>query len=84
MYVYIIKLMTRDGFAIKQVCGTPEKAIDLSLATGHKYLITGGSSRVATDQEFLVKQLLDGNEFYLASTPDWSGDLIFVSKYAVV
>lgn len=84
MYVYIIKLVTHDSFAIKHVCATPEKAIEMSMDAGHKYLLTGGSKRVAADRDSLAKQLLDGKEFYLANTPDWSGDLIFVSRYAVV
>jgi transcriptional regulator with XRE-family HTH domain len=84
MYVYIVKLVTHDGFAIKHVCATPEKAIEISMVAGHKYLLTGGSKHVAADRDSLAKQLLDGKEFYLANTPDWSGDLIFVSRYAVV
>ena len=35
MHVYIIKLLTRDGFAIQHVCATPEKAIDLAMDAGH-------------------------------------------------
>ena len=83
MYVYIIKLLTRDGFAIQHVCATPEKAIELAMDAGHKHLLAGGPDRVAPDREALVKHLRDGREFYLATTPDWSGDLIFVSRYAV-
>ena len=83
MYVYIIKLVTRDGYIIKHVCATPEKAIELSLGAGHKYLLTGDADRVEVDQESLLKQLLDGREFFLANTRDWSGDLFFVSRYAL-
>jgi hypothetical protein len=83
MFVYIIKLLTRDGFAIQHVCATPEKAIEMAEDTGHKYLLGGGPDRVVPDRASLVKRLRDGNEFYLATTPDWSGDLIFVSRYAV-
>jgi hypothetical protein len=84
MYVYIIKLVTRDGFAIKHVCATPQKAIEMLMDAGHKYLLTGGSRQAVADRESLAKQLLDGKEFFLANTPDWSGDLSFVSRYAVV
>ncbi len=83
MYVYIIKLLTRDGFAIQHVCATPEKAIEVALEAGHKYMLGGDPDRVAPGREALVKRLRDGNEFYLATTQDWSGDLIFVSRYAV-
>jgi hypothetical protein len=83
MVVYIIKLLTRDGFAIQHVCATPEKAIELAMDAGHKYLLAGSPDRVAPAREALVKQLRDGREFYLATTPDWSGDLIFVSRYTV-
>ena len=83
MHVYIIKLLTRDGFAIRHVCATPEKAIELAMDAGHKYLLTSGPDRVTPPRESLVEQLRDGNEFYLATTPNWSGDLIFVSRYAV-
>jgi len=83
MYVYIIKLVTRDGFAIKHVCATPEKAIELTRDTGYSYL-PGGAGREAADPGFLTGQLLAGKEFYLSDTPDWSGDLVFVSRYAVV
>jgi hypothetical protein len=83
MYVYIIKLLTRDGFAIQHVCATPEKATEIALDAGHKYLLAGGPDRIAPSQEALVKRFRDGNEFYLATTPDWSGDLIVVSRYAV-
>ena len=83
MHVYIMKLLTRDGFAIRHVCATPEKAIELAMDAGHKYLLAGGPDRVAPARESLVEQLRDGNEFYLATTPNWSGDLIFVSRYAV-
>jgi hypothetical protein len=84
MVVYIIKLLTRDGFAIQHGCATPEKAIEMALDAGHKCLLAGGPDRVAPGREALVKRLRDGNEFYLATTPDWSGDLIFVSRYPVV
>jgi|WetSurSiteA1Bulk_404760.scaffolds.fasta_scaffold507187_1 hypothetical protein len=83
MYVYIIKLVTRDGYIIKHVCAMPEKAIQLSLDAGHKYLLTGDADRVVVDPESLVKLLLDGREFFLANTRDWSGDLLFVSRYAL-
>jgi hypothetical protein len=65
------------------VCATPEKAIELAMDAGHKYLLAGSPDRVAPAREALVKQLRDGREFYLATTPDWSGDLIFVSRYTV-
>ena len=84
MYVYIMKLVTRDSFAIRHVCATPEKAVEIALDAGHKYLLADGPERVISDRESLVKRLLDGNEFYLATTPNWSGDLIFVSRYAVI
>ena len=84
MVVYIIKLLTRDGFAIQHVCATPEKAIELAMDAGHKYLLADSPERVISDRESLVKRLLDGNEFYLATTPNWSGDLIFVSRYVVI
>jgi hypothetical protein len=83
MYVYIIKLVTRDGYIIEHVCATPEKAVELTLGAGHKYLLTGDADRIEADRESLVSQLLDGNEFFLANTRDWSGDLIFVSRYAL-
>ena len=83
MFVYVSKVVTRDGFAIKHVCATPEKAIEMSMRAGHKYLLTGGPQRVAGEKEFLVKQLLAGKEFYLADNPDCSGDLVLVSRYAV-
>ncbi len=83
MYVYIIKLLTRDGFAIRHVCAAPEKAIEIALDDGHKYVLGSGPDRIVPDREALVKRLRDGNEFFLATTPDWSGDLIFVSRYAV-
>jgi hypothetical protein len=83
MYVYIIKLVTRDGFAIKHVCATPHKAIDMLIGARHKYLLAGSSREVVTDREALAKQLLDGKELFLANTPDWSGDLSLVSRYAV-
>ena len=83
MYVYIIKLLTRDGFAIQHVCATPEKAIEAALEAGHKYLLGGDPDRAESSRQALVKRLYDGNEFFLATTPDWSGDLIFVSRYAV-
>jgi hypothetical protein len=84
MYVYIIKLVTRDGYIIKHVCATPEKAIELSMDAGQKYLLTADSNRVAADRESLAKLLLDGKEFFLANTRDWSGDLFFVSRYTLV
>jgi hypothetical protein len=84
MYVYIMKLVTRDGFAIRHVCATPEKAVEIALDAGHKYLLADSPERVISDRESLVKRLLDGNEFYLATTPNWSGDLIFVSRYVVI
>ena len=31
MYVYIIRLVTSDGYIIKHVCATSERAIELSL-----------------------------------------------------
>jgi hypothetical protein len=83
MYIYIIKLVTRDGYVIKHVCARPEKAIELSLDAGHTYLLTGDADRVVVDRESLVKLLLDGKEFFLANTRDWSGDLFFVSRYAL-
>jgi hypothetical protein len=85
MYVYIIKLLTRDGFAIQHVCAAPEKAIEVALDAGHKYLLGGGGDpdRITPGREALVKLLRDGNEFFLATTQNWSGDLIFVSRYAV-
>ncbi len=83
MYVYIVKLLTRDGFAIQHVCATPEKAIDPALDAGYKYLLASGSDHVTPPRESLVKQLRDGSEFFLASTPNWSGDLVFISRYAV-
>jgi hypothetical protein len=83
MYVYIIKLLTRDGFAIRHVCATPEKAIEKAVDAGHKYLLAGGPDRIAPGREALVKRLHDGNEFFLATTPDWSGDLIFASRYVL-
>lgn len=84
MYVYIIKLVTRDGYIIKHVCATPEKAIELSMDAGQKYLLPADSNRVAADRESLAKLLLDGKEFFLANTRDWSGDLFFVSRYTLV
>jgi len=84
MYVYVMKLVTRDGFAIRHVCGTPEKAIEIAMDAGHKYLLTDASRRAVADRAFLAKQLLDGKEFYLSNTPDWSGELIFISRYVVV
>ena len=84
MYVYIIKLVTRDGYIIKHVCSTPEKAIELSMDAGHKYLLTGDSNHIASDRESLAQLLLDGKEFLLANTRDWSGDLFFVSRYTLV
>lgn len=84
MYVYIIKLVTRDGYIIKHVCATPEKAIELSIDAGQKYLLTADSNRVVADRESLAKLLLDGKEFFLANTRDWSGDLFFVSRYTLV
>ncbi len=83
MYVYIIKLVTRDGYIIRHVCAAAEKAIDISLDAGHKYLLAGDSNRVVADRESLTKLLLDGKEFFLANTRDWSGDLFFISRYAV-
>jgi hypothetical protein len=83
MYVYIIKLVTRDGYTIKHVCATPEKTIELSWDAGHKYLLTGDADRVVADRESLLKLLFGGKEFFLANTRDWSGDLFFVSRYAL-
>ncbi len=83
MYVYIIKLLTRDGLAIQHVCATPEKAMEVALGAGYKYLLGADPDRVAPDQEALVKWLGDGKEFFLATTRNWSGDLFFVSRYAV-
>jgi hypothetical protein len=83
MYVYIIKLVTRDGYIIKHVCATPEKAVELPWDAGHKYLVTGDANRVVVDRESLVKLLLSGKEFFLANTRDWSGDLLFVSRYVL-
>jgi hypothetical protein len=83
MYVYIIKLVTRDGYVIKHVCARPEKTIELSLDAGYTYLLTGDADRVVVDRESLVKLLLDGKEFFLANTRDWSGDLLFVSRYVL-
>jgi hypothetical protein len=83
MYVYIIKLVTRDGYVIRHVCATPEKALELILGAGHMYLLNGDANRVEVDRESLVSQLLDGKEFFLANTRDWSGDLLFVSRYAL-
>ncbi len=83
MFVYIIKLLTRDGFAIQHVCATPEKAVEAALEAGHKYLLGGDPERAQPGREALVKRLRDGHEFFLASALDWSGELIFVSRYAV-
>ncbi len=83
MFVYIIKLLTRDGFAIQHVCATPEKAVEAALKAGHKYLLGGGADRAEPGREALVKWLHEGKEFFLATTRDWSGDLFFVSRYAV-
>jgi hypothetical protein len=45
MFVYITRQVTRDGYIIKHVCATPERAIELSLGAGHKYLLTGDADR---------------------------------------
>ncbi len=83
MYVYIIRLVTRDGYIIKHVCATPDKAANISLEAGHRYMLAGNANRVPTDHETLVKLLGEGKEFFLADTPDWSGDLFYLSRYAV-
>ncbi len=82
MHVYIIKLLTRDGFAIQHVCATPEKAIEMALEAGHKYLLGDPDHAVPAEKD-LVRWLHEGKEFFLATTPDWKGDLFFVSRYAV-
>ncbi len=84
MYVYIIKLVTRDGFGIRHVCGTPEKAVEIAMEAGHRYLLADAPKSAAGDRDALAKQLLDGKEFYLSNTPNWSGELIFISRYTVV
>ncbi len=83
MFVYIIRLVTRDSYIIKHVCASPEKAVEIMLDAGYKYLFTGVSNRVETDHESLTRLLRYGREFFLANTQDWSGDLLFVSRYAV-
>jgi hypothetical protein len=84
MYVYIVKLVARDGIAIRSVCGSPERALQMSLGKGHKYLLTSKSKGEVADRSALIKQLRGGREFYLASTPSWSGELVHVSRYRVV
>ncbi len=83
MYAYVIRVVTRDAYIVKHVCSTPEKAVDLSLNAGHKYLLAGEANRIIADRETLVKLLLDGKEFFLANTRDWSGDLLFISRYTL-
>ncbi len=83
MFVYIIRLVTRDSYIIKHVCASPETAVEIMLNAGYKYLFTGASNRLETDQESLTNLIRFGKEFFLANTQDWSGDLLFVSRYAV-